>query len=259
MPPLPQSPPPPRSAKNLQFLHATLDGATYNEETPTLMQLKGPPEVKTQQHATTEETQKLLQLKDPPVFETWQHATPEETLTLLQLKDPPEIITLQHATTSSTESQLKDNDYNSCVEWAASAASADGDGEFDSDNKGDFEHHDSDGFKKPAAKSNKRIGGAFSPTTVAFRIKRFMARHEKLSSLKPVCVPFITPTKEDEDEYKEDKLFQDDTTEEILEEDMAYYRVNTTGRRGHFLSTGGPPRPDTSGMTTAEAQEVIKK
>jgi hypothetical protein len=58
-----------------------VDGTTYDEETPTLMQLNGPPEVKTQQHATTEETQTLLQLDDSPVFETWQHATPEETLT----------------------------------------------------------------------------------------------------------------------------------------------------------------------------------
>ncbi len=70
---------------------ATVDGATYNEETPTLMQVKGPPEIEMQQYATTEETQTLLQLKDPPVFEIWQHATPKETITLLQLKDPPEI------------------------------------------------------------------------------------------------------------------------------------------------------------------------
>ncbi len=177
---------------------ATVDGATYNEETPILIQLKGPPKVKTQQHATTEETQTLLQLKDPPVVETQQSTTPEETLTFLQLNDPPEIETWQHVTTLSTASQLKDSDYNSCVEWALAAASADGDVEYDSDIKGDSEHLDSDGFKKPAAKSNKGIGNrrcVFSPTTVVFRIpKRFMARHEKLSSLRPVCVPLITLT-----------------------------------------------------------------
>ncbi len=194
------------------------------------------------------------------MFETWQHATPDESLTLLQLKDPPEIKTLNHATTSSTASQLKDDDYNSCVEWAVAAASADDDGEYDSDIEGDFEHLDSDRFMKPAAKSNKGIGGVLSNTTVAFKIlKRFMARHQKLSSLKPVRVPLIAPPKEDEDVYKDDKLFQDDTTEVNLEEDKAFYCVNTTGRRGCSLSTDGPPRPDTSGMTTAKAQEVINK
>jgi hypothetical protein len=243
MPPLPLTPPP-RAAKKFIVpaskatpalkIPATADGTIYDEETPTLMQLKGPPEVKTQQHATTDKTQTLLQLKDPPVFETWQHVTPEETLTLMQLKDHPEINMLQDATTLSTASQLKDNDYNSCVEWAVADASADGDGEYDSDIEGDFKHLDSDGFKKPAAKSNKRIGGVFSPTTstttVAFRIlKRFMARHEILSSLKPVCVSLINPTKEDEDDYKDDKLFQDDTAEDNLEEDMAYYCVNIDG------------------------------
>jgi hypothetical protein len=73
------------------------------------------------------------------------------------------------------------------------AACADGDVEYDSDIEGNFEHLDSDGFKKPAAKSTKGKGGAFSTTTVAFRIlKRFMARHEKLSSLTPVCAPLFT-------------------------------------------------------------------
>jgi hypothetical protein len=140
------------------------------------------------------------------------------------------------------------------------AASADGDVEDDSDIEGYFEHLDSNGLKKPAAKSNKGIGGAFSTTTVAFRIhKRFMARHEEFSSLKPVCDPLFTPTKEDGDVYKDDELCQDDTTEDNVEEDMTYYHVNTTGRQGHSLSTGGSPRPDNSGMTTAKAQEVIKE
>jgi hypothetical protein len=86
-----------------------------------------------------------------------------------------------------------------------------------------------------------------------------MARHEKLSSLKPLCAPLFTPTKEDKDVYKDDKLFQDDTTEDNVGEGMAYYCVNTTERRGHSLSTGESPRPDTSGMTVAKAQEVIQE
>ncbi len=55
------------------------------------------------------------------------------------------------------------------------------------------------------------------------------------------------------------ELFQDDTTEDNLEEDMEYYRVNSTGRRGCSLSSGGPPRPDTSGMSAAKAQIAIKE
>ncbi len=39
---------------------------------------------------------------------------------------------------------------------------------------------------------------------------------------------------------------------------MEYYRVNSTGRRGHSLSSGGPLRTDTSGMSAVEAQETIK-
>ncbi len=59
--------------------------------------------------------------------------------------------------------------------------------------------------------------------------------------------------------YKDDELFQDDTAEENAEEDMECYRVNSTGRGGHSLSSGGPPRPDTAGMSATKAQEAIKE
>jgi hypothetical protein len=117
---------------------ATVDGAK-DKDISTLMQLKCPPEVETQQNATTEVTPTLPQLKDPPVIETWQHGTPDATLTLLRLKEAPEIDTLQHATASSIASHLKDdNDYNSCVEWAVAAASAGCNAECDSYVKGRF-------------------------------------------------------------------------------------------------------------------------
>ncbi len=58
--------------------------------------------------------------------------------------------------------------------------------------------------------------------------------------------------------YKDDELLQDDTAEDNAEEDMEYYCVNSTGRRGRSLSSGGLPRPDTSGMSAAEAQEAIR-
>ncbi len=64
------------------------------------------------------------------------------TITLSQLKDPPEInaTTMQeHATTSS---QLKGDEYNSCVKWAFASASADG--EYHSDIMRDYVHLNSD-------------------------------------------------------------------------------------------------------------------
>jgi hypothetical protein len=195
---------------------ATVDG-TKDKDTPTLMQLKCPPEVKTQQKSTTEVTQTLLQLKDSPVFETWQHGTPNAALTLAQLKEAPEIDMLQHATTSSIASQLKDDDdYNSCVEWAVAAASAGCNAEYDLDIDGNFEPLAVDRLKKTAAKATN------------------------------------------DDVYKDHELFQDDTAEDNAEEDMEYYCVNSTGRWGRSLSSGGPPRPDTSGMSAAKAQEAIK-
>jgi hypothetical protein len=195
----------------------TVDG-TKDKDTPTLMQLKCPPEVEMQKNSTTEVTQTLSQLKDPPVFETWQHGTPDAALTLSQLKEASEIDTLKHTTTSSIASQLKDNnDYNSCVKWAVAAASAGCNAEYDLDSEADFEPLAADGLKKPAAKATN------------------------------------------DDVYKDDELFQDDTPEDNGEEDMEYYHVNSTGIRGRSLSSGGPPRPDTSGMSAAQAQEAIKE
>ncbi len=61
------------------------------------------------------------------------------------------------------------------------------------------------------------------------------------------------------DVYEDNELFQDDTPEDNADEDMEYYRVNSTGRRGRSLSSDDPPRPGTSGMSAAEAQETIKE
>jgi hypothetical protein len=40
---------------------------------------------------------------------------------------------------------------------------------------------------------------------------------------------------------------------------MEYYCANSKGRWGRSLSSGGSPRPDTSGMSAAKAQEAIKE
>jgi hypothetical protein len=58
--------------------------------------------------------------------------------------------------------------------------------------------------------------------------------------------------------YEDNELFQDDTAEDNAEKDMEYYRVNRTGRWRRSLSSGGPPRPENSGMSAAKAQEAIK-
>jgi hypothetical protein len=59
--------------------------------------------------------------------------------------------------------------------------------------------------------------------------------------------------------YEDNELFQDDTPEDNAKDDLEYYHVESTGRRGRSLSSGGPPRPDTSGMSAAEADETIKE
>ncbi len=59
--------------------------------------------------------------------------------------------------------------------------------------------------------------------------------------------------------YEDDVLFQDDTPEDNAEDYLEYYRVASTGRRGHSLLSGGPPRPDTSGMSAAKADETIRE
>ncbi len=62
-----------------------------------------------------------------------------------------------------------------------------------------------------------------------------------------------TPTKEVTEAQYEDKLFQDD----VEEEDLSYYGSSTQGKRGHKLSAGGPPKPDTTNMTAAESDMAL--
>ncbi len=59
--------------------------------------------------------------------------------------------------------------------------------------------------------------------------------------------------------YEDDELFHDDTLEDNAEDDLEYYCVESTGRRGHYLLSGGPPMSDTSGMSADKADETIKE
>jgi hypothetical protein len=61
-----------------------------------------------------------------------------------------------------------------------------------------------------------------------------------------------------DDVYEDDELFLDDTAEDDAKKDMEYYRVNSTGRWGHSLSSGGPPRPDTSGMSAVKHRRQLR-
>jgi hypothetical protein len=62
-----------------------------------------------------------------------------------------------------------------------------------------------------------------------------------------------------DDVYEDDVLFQDDIPEDNAEDDLEYYHVASTGRGERSLSSGGPPRLDTSGMSAAKADETIKE
>ena len=151
---------------------------------------------------------------------------------------------------------LANADFHTDIEWAMNAASSDGQCEFETD--GDYD--DDLPPALPPATTKKGIGGGFSPRKEAFiMLKQFIARQEKSSSLKPICVPLSTPTKEGvDDDYHNDELFRDDP-EDNLEEDMTYYGVCNTGKRGCPLSAGGVPKSDTSGMTQAKAKVAISQ
>jgi hypothetical protein len=59
--------------------------------------------------------------------------------------------------------------------------------------------------------------------------------------------------------YEDNELFQDDTPDDNAKDVLEYYHVESTWRQGHSLLSGGPPRLDTSGMSTAEADKTIKE
>ncbi len=62
-----------------------------------------------------------------------------------------------------------------------------------------------------------------------------------------------TPTKEVTGAQYDDELFEDD----VKEEDLSYYCSSFQGKRGHKLSEGGQPKPDTTNMTTAESDMAL--
>jgi hypothetical protein len=62
-----------------------------------------------------------------------------------------------------------------------------------------------------------------------------------------------SPTKEVTGAQYDHEIFEDD----VEEEDLSYYRSSTQGKRGCKLSEGGPPKPDMTNMTAAEADIAL--
>jgi hypothetical protein len=190
--------------------------------------------------AKDKDTPILMQLKCPPKVKTQQNATTEVTQTLSQLNNPPVFETWQHGSPDAalTLLQLKEAPEIDTLHHATASFIA-------SQLKDDDDYNSCVKWAVAAASAGCNaeydldIEGNFEPL-VADGLKKPAAKATN------------------DDVYEGDELFQDDATEDNAEEDMEYYRVNSTGRRGRSLSSGGPPRPDTSGMSAAAAQEAIK-
>jgi hypothetical protein len=218
--------------------------ATTTKVTTTTRRKKATPSLQnpaTVDGAKDKETLILMQLKGSSEVEMQQNATTEETQTLSQLKDPPVFETWQHGTPNAalTLFQLKDPPGIETLQHATASSTS-------------SQLKDDNGYNSCVEWA---VAAACADGDVEYDLY-IESNFEHLDSGK-LKKPAAKST--DEDVYKDNKLFQDDTAEDNAEEEMAYFCVNTTGRRGHSLSTGGPWRLDTSGMTTSKAQEVMKE
>jgi hypothetical protein len=169
-----------------------------------------------------------------------QNSTTEVTQTLLQLKNHLEFETWQHGTPDAalTLLRLEEAPEIDTLQHAI-ASSITFQLKDDDDYNSCFEWAVAAASAGCNAEYDSDINGNFEPLAV--------------DGLKK---PAAEAT--NDNVYEDNELFQDDTAEDNAEDDMEYYRVNSTGRRGRFLSSGGPPRPDTSGMSAAKAQIAIK-
>jgi hypothetical protein len=217
--------------------------ATTAKVTTTTRRKKATPALEhpaTVDGAKDKDTPTLMQLKCPQEAETQQNSTTEVTQILSQLKDPPVFETWQHGTPDAalTLSWLKEAPEIDMLQHATASSIA-------SHLKDDNDYNSCVEWAVAAASAGCNaeydldIDGDSEPLVV--------------DGLKK---PAAKAT--NDNVYEDNELFQDDTAEDNVEEDMEYYRVNSTGRQGHFLSSGGPLRPDTSGMSAAKAQEAIK-
>jgi hypothetical protein len=152
-----------------------------------------------------------------------------------ELKNPPENEEMASAASHRASDRSLDSDHDGChCEYV------------DLDDTSYYESNSEDD-QKPAAKTDpaKKVPGGVD-----------------VPSLPPiVCSPRqggqllegSCPTKEVTGAQYDHELFEDD----VEEEDLSYYRSSTQGKRGPKLSEGGPPKPDTTNMTAAEAEIAL--
>ncbi len=162
--------------------------------------------------AKDKDTPTLMQLKCHPEVEMQQNSTTEVTQTLSQLKDPPVFETWQHGTPDDalTLLRLKEPPEIDMLQHATASSIA-------SQLKDDNDYNSCVQWSVAAASAgcnaeyDSDVDGNFEPLAV--------------DGLKK---PAAKAT--NDNVYKEDELFQDDTIEENAEEDMEYYLVNSTER-----------------------------
>jgi hypothetical protein len=218
--------------------------ATTAKVTTTMCPKKATPALEhpaTVDGSKDKDTSTLMQLKCPPEDEMQKNANTEVTQTLSQLKDPPVFETWQNGIPDAalTLSRLKEAPEIDMLQHATAPSIA-------SQLKDDNDYNSCVEWAVAAASAGCHaecdlyIEDDFEPLG-ADRLKKPAAKATNDSV------------------YKDNELFQDDTPEDNAEEDMEYYHVNSKGRQGRSLSSGGPPRPDTSGMSAAKAQEANKE
>jgi hypothetical protein len=143
-------------------------------------------------------------------------------------------------------------------EMASAASHHASDCSFDSNNDGRHcEYVDSDDTlyyesnseddRKPAAKTDpaKKVPGRVDVPSLPPIVRSCRQRGQLLEG--------SSPTKEVTGAQYDHKLFEED----VEEEDLSYYCSSTQGKRGRKPSEGGPPKPDTTTMTAAEADIAL--
>jgi hypothetical protein len=191
--------------------------------------------------ANDKATPNLMRLKCPPEVETRMNSTSEVNQKQSQLKEPPVFETWEHGTPDAalTLSWLKEAQEIDKLQHATASS-------ITSQLKDDDNYNSCVDWAVAVASAGGNAGYD-SDIDVDF---------------EPIAVdgmkkPAAKGT--NDNVYEDNELFQDDTLEDNAKDELEYYHLESTGRWGHSLLSGGPPRPDTSGMSAAKAMEAIKE
>ncbi len=182
-----------------------------------------------------------MQLKCPPEVETRLNSTTEVTQTQSQLKDPPVFKTWELGTPDAalTLSWLKEAPEIDKLQHATASS-------ITSQLKDDDDYNSCVDWAVAVASAG---GNAGYDSDIDVNFEPIAVDGMKKPAAKGT----------NDNVYEDNELFQDDTPEDNAEDALQYYCVERPGRRGRSLLSGGPPRPDTSGMSAAKAQEAIKE